>query len=67
MKRREHSENLGVDGKKIFQWILGKYVRKVWIGLIWLRIRTNGGSCEQGNEPSGFMKGGEFLDFLSDY
>jgi hypothetical protein len=26
------------------------------------------GSCEHGNEPSGFMiKGGEFLDQLSDY
>jgi hypothetical protein len=23
-------------------------------------------SCEHGNEPSGYMKGGEFLDQLSD-
>jgi len=28
-----------------------------WSGLIWLRIRT-GGSCENGNEPSGSMKYG---------
>jgi hypothetical protein len=25
------------------------------------------GSCEHGNELSGFIKGGEFLDWLSDY
>jgi hypothetical protein len=25
------------------------------------------GSCEYGNEPSGSIKGGEFLDWLSDY
>jgi hypothetical protein len=25
------------------------------------------GCCEHGNEPSGFIKGGEFLDYLSDY
>jgi len=25
------------------------------------------GSCEHGNEPSDYMKGGEFLDYLSDY
>jgi hypothetical protein len=25
------------------------------------------GCCEHGNEPSGSIKGGEFLDWLSDY
>jgi len=25
------------------------------------------GSCEHGNEPSGSIKGREFLDYLSDY
>jgi len=25
------------------------------------------GFCEHGNEPSGFIKGGEFLDSLSEY
>jgi hypothetical protein len=25
------------------------------------------GSCEYGNEPSGSIKGGEFLDWLSDF
>jgi hypothetical protein len=55
-----------VDGKIILEWILGKQAGKVWIGFIWLRIGTNGGCCENGNEPSGSIKGGEFLDYLSD-
>jgi hypothetical protein len=33
----------------------------------WIKIRASGGPCEHGNEPSGYMKGGEFLDRLSDY
>jgi len=24
------------------------------------------GSCERGNEPSGYVKGGEYLDHLND-
>jgi hypothetical protein len=31
-----------------------------WTGLIWLRIGT--GCCECGNEPSGSIKRGEFVD-----
>jgi hypothetical protein len=33
-----------------------------WTGLIWLRIGQVAGSCECGNEPSGSIKLGEFLD-----
>jgi len=33
----------------------------VWTGLLWLMIRTSGGSLEHGNEPSVSIKGGEFL------
>jgi hypothetical protein len=32
------------------------------IGFIWLRIETGGSSCEHGDEPSGSIKCGEFLD-----
>jgi hypothetical protein len=31
-------------------------------GLDWLRIETGGGTCECGNEPSGFIKCGKFLE-----
>jgi hypothetical protein len=39
----------------------------VWIRFISLRIGTCGvvGSCEQGSDPSGSIKDGEFLDQLS--
>jgi len=45
---RDYSEDLGVDG------------RKVWTGRIWLRIGTSGGLLKHGNEPSSSLKGGEF-------
>jgi hypothetical protein len=34
---------LGVDGRITLRWILGKWGLGMWIGLIWLRIRTGGG------------------------
>jgi hypothetical protein len=34
----------------------------MWIGFIWLRIGTGGEFCEHGDEPSGSIKYGEFLD-----
>jgi hypothetical protein len=37
----------------------------MWIGFIGLRIGQVEGSCENGNEPSGSIKCGEFLDYLS--
>jgi hypothetical protein len=42
-KGRDHSEDLGVDGRIILEWISGKQDRKVWTGFIWLRIGTSGG------------------------
>jgi hypothetical protein len=32
------------------------------IGIVWLRIGPAAGSCENGYEPSGSIKCGEFLD-----
>jgi hypothetical protein len=40
MKRRDHSEDLGVDGNIISEWMLGKQGAKVWTGCIWIRIGT---------------------------
>jgi hypothetical protein len=42
MMRRDHLEDLGVGGKIVYEWILGKYSRTVWTGSIWLRIETSG-------------------------
>jgi hypothetical protein len=35
-----------------------------WIGLIWLRIGSSGGCCENGDEISGSIKCGKLLDYL---
>jgi hypothetical protein len=43
LKGRDHSENLGVDGMIILEWILQKYDGNLWTGFIWLRIGTSGG------------------------
>jgi hypothetical protein len=59
---RDHSEDLGVDGKIMLEWILGKSCGKVWAGCMWLRIGTSGGLSERDNEPSSSIKGGEFLN-----
>jgi hypothetical protein len=32
LKGRDHSEYLGIDGKIILEWILGKKGGKVWTG-----------------------------------
>jgi hypothetical protein len=42
VKGRDHSEELGVDGKILLAWILGKQGGKVWTGFVWLRIGTSG-------------------------
>jgi hypothetical protein len=43
LKGRDQSEDLGVDGKIILDWIVGKQGGKVWSGCNWLRIRTSDG------------------------
>jgi hypothetical protein len=55
----------GVDGRIILKWNFWKWDVKVWTGLSWLRIKISGGNCECGNEPSGSIKRGKFLDWLT--
>jgi hypothetical protein len=56
--------DLGIDGRIILRWIFRKCEGGEWTGLIWLRIGTGEGACDCGNEPSGAIKCGEFLDWL---
>jgi len=51
-------EDPGVDGIIILRWIFRKWDVGAWTRSSWLWIGT--GEC--GNEPSGFIKCGEFLD-----
>jgi hypothetical protein len=43
LRERGILEDPYVDGRIILKWILRKYVGRVWTGLIWLTIGTNGG------------------------
>jgi hypothetical protein len=58
---KNHSEDLGVDGKIISEWILWTQDGKMRPGFIWLKIGTSGTSCEHGNEPQRSIRGGKFL------
>jgi hypothetical protein len=42
LKGRDHLEDLGIDVRIIGEYIIGKWGEKVWAGVTWLRIRTNG-------------------------
>jgi len=62
LRDRDHLEDPGVDGRIILRWIFRKWDGGMdWIDLAQDRDRGTG-SCDCGNEPSGFIKCGEFLD-----
>jgi hypothetical protein len=42
LKARDHSEDLDLDGKIMFEWILGKQGGKVLTECLWLWIETSG-------------------------
>jgi len=35
-------EVLGVDGRMLLAWMVGRWGGRVWAGIIWLRIGTSG-------------------------
>jgi len=62
--RREgdHWGDLGIDGWIILGWISRRCDVGIWTGLGWPRIETGVDAFGCGNETSGSVKCGEFLD-----
>jgi len=62
LRERDHLENLSADGRIILRWIF----RKCYVGheldLAGPGYGKVAGTCECGNELSGSIKCGEFLD-----
>jgi hypothetical protein len=42
LKGRDHPEDIGVYGRIILEWILGKWGGKMWTRCIWTRRETGG-------------------------
>jgi hypothetical protein len=60
VREGDQSEDPGIDGRIILKWIFEKWNGGAWTELIWWEQVA--GSCERGNEPSGSIKCGFFLE-----
>jgi hypothetical protein len=60
LNERNHSEELGVDLRRILKWILKKQDVRAWAVLVWLGLGTSEGYFKQGIDPSGFVNCMEF-------
>jgi hypothetical protein len=59
-RKRGNLEALCVNGGIILQQMLNKLDGRACTGFIWLRKSKMAGCCENGHEPSGSIKFGEF-------
>jgi len=55
LRERDHCGDPGVGGRIVLRWLFRKWDVGVWTGSSWQ-------SLVSGNEPSGSIKCGEFLD-----
>jgi len=60
--QRDNLRNPSVDRMIILRWIFRNWDVGIGTGSSWLRIGTDKGTCDCGNESSGSIKCGEFLD-----
>jgi len=61
MKAGDYLADMGLYGKIILEWILGKCVGRCGLDAAGSGQGQVVGSCEQGSGPSDSIKGGEFL------
>jgi hypothetical protein len=58
----ENLKDPGVGWRIILRWIFRDWNVEAWTGLIWLRMGQVVGTSNCGNETSGSIKCGKFLD-----
>jgi len=62
LRKRDHLDDPGIDGRIILRWIFRKWV----VGMDWIDLAQDWdiwrAFCECGHEHSGSIKCGEFLD-----
>ena len=63
-ERKRPWEDQDVDGRIILSWILRKWEGVVGLDGVGSGYGQVAGACEYGNERSGSIKCGEFLDYL---
>jgi len=63
MWKRDYSDDVGPYGWTVLRWILKKQDVRKWIGFSCFRT----GSTEHDNETSSTLKGGKFLNKLSEH
>jgi hypothetical protein len=61
MKEKDHLEDRGVDGSTVFRRILKKQNEGRGMDCSGCGQGKMAGTCECGDEPSGYIKCGEFL------
>jgi hypothetical protein len=66
LKGKDHSEDLDTDGR-ILKWILEKWGVRYELVASGSEQGPVMGPAGHSDEPSGTIKSGEFLDYLSDY
>ena len=62
LRERDHLGGPGLDGRIILRWIFRKWDVRVLLHRAGSEYGEVAVICECGNEPSGSMKCGEFLD-----
>jgi len=62
LRERDHLEDPSIYGRIMLRWTCRKWDVRAWIGSSPSGEGQVEGTCKYGNEPSGSIKCGEFLD-----
>jgi len=62
VRERDHLGDTEVDGRIILRWIFGSGMWQYGLDQAGSRYGQVAGTCECGNEPSGYIKCKNFLD-----